>query len=132
VTTLHVDGSSYLGYATIVGDRLLFTTFRYDYVGIGGTTRSIFSFPASRFGAQGERPSAIFSRTEAPGSDGPFGYGYGGSQNFGPNLFAYISNGDTLHVSTYDGLVDVLLEHGVANLYDGSSRYNYPFSDLLH
>jgi hypothetical protein len=131
VTTLHIDANSYLGSATIVGDRLVFTTFRYDYVGIGGITRSIFSFPASRFGAQGERPSALFSRTEAPGTDGPLGYGYDGSQNLGPTLFAYISNGD-LHVSPYDGLVDILLEHRVTNLYDSSSRYSYPFSDLLH
>ncbi len=130
MTTLHIDGNSYLGYATIVGDRLIFTTFRYDYIGIGGTTRSVVSFPASRFGTQGERPNAVFSQKEAPGSEDPFGYGYDGSQNFGPTLFAYIANGD-LHVSTYDGLVDLLLEHGVANLYDGSSRYSYPFSDLL-
>jgi hypothetical protein len=116
VTRLMIDRNTYLDYASIVGNQLVFSTFQY---GNNGNNRTVFSFPTARLGVKGERPGTMYSQTGAATGDDLLSYG---THSFGPTLFAYISTGD-LHARIYDGSVDVVLGHHITYLYDTSVLY---------
>jgi hypothetical protein len=116
VTSLVIDWDPYrtgLEFATIAGNEFVFSTFTCCSL---QNSRSVFAFPATRFGVQGERPPPMYSQTGTASSDSLLS---DGSQSFGPSLFAYISAG-ALHARFYDGSLDVLLEQDVTYLYTQS------------
>ncbi len=119
VTSLVVDWDPYrteLDFATVAGNQLVFNT---STCCSKQNSRSVFSFPTSRFGVQGEQPATTYNETGAASSDDPLSYG---SQSFGSSFFADISAGD-LHARYYDDSIDVVLEHNVAYLYNTSENF---------
>jgi hypothetical protein len=114
VTRLRTLVNTNLDYAMLAGDRLAYST--YERGQNGRDTRSVFSFPISRLGVEGENAWTMFTQADSASGQDVFAFG---DYSLGPTLLAYVSDND-LHARLYDGSVDVVLEHHVTYLYNTS------------
>jgi hypothetical protein len=98
-------------------DRLVYQTQVFDSPnGQAQRQIAISSVPLSAIGSGHAIPSTVYTTTEALEETPSYGLGPSHSR-LGAGLLAYTAKGD-LHVRTYDGKIDLVLESGIDGFYD--------------
>ncbi|MEO8286847.1 MAG: hypothetical protein ABI670_10475 [Chloroflexota bacterium] len=112
LTELSIDRQSYLEFAAIVDDYLVYTSSGYGPAPY--TSRTVSTFPLAGLGSTDERPSVLYKNDLL--ADSYKDPSESDSYAFGSGLFAYIRD-DDLHVRAYDGSADIVLKHNISYLY---------------
>ncbi|MDQ3706283.1 MAG: hypothetical protein M3437_13930 [Chloroflexota bacterium] len=89
----------------VVEDRLFYAAYSYNR---NEWTTIFYSVPLADLGKKAPALTEVFQRTRSPESRSA-----SSSWTPGPNLFVYTDEQHALHVRTYDGAIDLVLERGV-------------------